>query len=934
MRFANASSERAEKQTFWNDFFAIFEVDFRQVAVFERLAKRSSTASHGWIDLLYPGNLGVEHKSEGEDLDEAMQQLLDYLPSLLKPERPWLLVACDFQTFKWDDLRSGRKGVFALGDLADHVELFWWLAGHPEPNQADEPEEAVNFRATEKMRVIHDELKENGYPEHELREWLTRILFCMFADYTGIWDNRGAFHTWVASMTRVDGSDLGSQLVHLFQILNTRPERLPKKLDEQLAQFTYINGDLFSETLSVAPCTAAARAALLEACRFNWSAISPAIFGSMFQNVMKANERRQLGAHYTTESNILKVIRPLFLDDLEERMKQADSKPKLRAYLNRLTRLTFLDPACGCGNFLVIAYREVRRLETAALRELRAREKRSTQQVINISIECRVRVDQFYGIEVEEFPAKIARTALYLMDHLCNREVSKEFGQNFARFPIPAAPHVVVGNALRMRWSDVLPAERAWYVFGNPPFLGQKNRTAEQTEDLRRVWGQLFGRWLDYVSAWFFMATMYLKEGIAIRAARPMTKLAAGDKTAKNQDIVVQEDARCALVSTNSITQGEQVARIWEPLLAEGVEIEFAHRTFKWTSEATGTAVVHCVIIGFCIGASTRQKQLWEYADPSGEPIEKKVARINPYLLPRGNVLVRTLREPLGKGIQPASYGNKPADGSFLVIKKARDLPTDDPIAMTYVREYIGTDELVGDKKRWCLWITADDLAAASKSLFVRERVAGVRKKREESTAPDTQRSADTPYKFFRTPQPTTNYLGIPRHVTEARLWFTVAHLDAAVIASDSMFTALDPDGLLFGLLSSRMYIVWLRNIGGAIKSDLRFSQLVHTTFPFPGGTVKQLAAIRTAGAGVAKARAAHPSAALSQLYDPDFMPPGLLAAHAKLDRAVESAFAPRRRLTGDLDRLEVLFDHYVERMRGAQSDLFADVDPEEEDGE
>ncbi|MDO9018053.1 MAG: class I SAM-dependent DNA methyltransferase [Deltaproteobacteria bacterium] len=886
LRFASASSEQGERQTFWNEFFAIFGLDRVQVAVFERLAQRTTTGRHGWMDLLYPGQMAVEHKSAGEDLGKAMKQLYDYLPNLRKAEHPWLLVTCDFKRFAWEDLRSRKKGQFALPDLADNLELFWWLAGHPDPNQKFDSEEDANLAATEKMRVLHVELRGNGFPEHALREWLTRILFCLFADDTGVWDNRGAFHTWVASMTREDGSDLGSQLAYLFQILNTPIADRPRKLDEQVAQFTYINGDLFFEALPVATCTAAARDALLEACRFNWTAISPAIFGSMFQNVMSATERRQLGAHYTTEGNILKTIGPLFLDDLKEALEKADSKPKLRAFLNGLTKLTFLDPACGCGNFLVIAYRELRGLETEALRRLRTREGKAAQQLIDITIECRVRVDQFYGIEIEEFPAKIARTALYLMDHLCNREVSREFGQHYARFPIPASPHIAVANALRTNWSELLPADKASYIFGNPPFLGQANRTPQQTEDLRFVWGEHYARWLDYVSGWHWKAAAYMKAG-------------------KNKP-------RSAFVSTNSITQGEQVARIWGPMLSMGVEIEAAHRTFKWRNEASGRAAVHVVIIVFSIGPSDRPKRLWEYEKADGDPVERRVAQINPYLLPRGNLLVRAWREPIGHHIPHVSYGNKPADGGFLVLTQ-KDLPNGDPIAMKYVREYIGTDELLDGKKRWCLWIEEGDLTEASRSSFIKTRVASVRKFRLASSAADTRKYADRPYRFFRVPQPTTKYLAVPSLVSENRLWFTVGHLEPSVIASNQLFTANDPDGILFGLLSSRMFIVWLRNIGGALESRLRFSQLVYTSFPFPKTETRKIEAIQKAGDGLLQARANHASTPLSVLYQPDFMPDDVSKAHKKLDVAVESAFAPRRRFTTDLERLETLFDLYAE---------------------
>lgn len=903
-RFASASSEVADRQTFWNEFFAIFSVDRVLVAVFERLAKRSTTANRGWIDLLYPGQLAVEHKSRGEDLRAAIRQLYDYLPSLSKSELPWLLIACDFQTFRWENLHSGSSGTFNLADLADNVELFWWLAGHPSPNQTDKSEQQVNFEATAKMLVLHDELRENGFGGHELREWLTRILFCLFADDTGVWDNRGAFHTWIASMTRVDGSDLGPQLAYLFQILNTPHANRPKRLDEQISQFTYINGDLFAETLPVASCTERARNALLDACTFDWSAISPAIFGSMFQNVMKPAERHQLGAHYTTEENILKVIRPLFLDDLAEELQRADSKPKLRAFLDKIAKLTFLDPACGCGNFLVIAYRELRALETAALRTLRAKEGRTKQQVIDIAIECRVRVDQFYGIEVEEFPAKIARTALYLMDHLCNRAVSKEFGQHFARFPIPATPHITIANALSLDWKTLLPDGSASYIFGNPPFLGQSSRSPQQTADLRSVWGHHFARWLDYVSAWFWLAANYMETG----------------KT------------RCAFVSTNSVTQGEQVRRIWQPMLSKGIVIDFAHRTFKWTSEAVGKAAVHCVIIGFSRGGSNRPRRLWQYEAVDGPATELRVDQINPYLLPRPNVLVERLKTPIGEGVSGANYGCKPADGGHLVIKTEAELPHADTTAMKFIRRYVGTDELIHGKSRWCVWIEGSEVHEASLSPFMRARVAAVKRFRSSSTAPDTKKAAEFPFRFFRVPQPTTRYIGIPRHVSEVRPWFTVDYLEADIIASDSIYTAVDTDGLLFGLLSSRMYITWLRNIGGAIKSDLRFSQLVHNSFPFPGGSKAQLDTIRKAGTLIINARNAHRGKSLAQLYVPGFMSPELVSAHNALDRAVEAVFSPRRRFTSDLERLEALFDAYVSRLGMASVSEAEDHEDGQED--
>ena len=598
-RWADVRSESAEKQTFWNELLAVFGIDRRQVAAFEELAQRASTGRHGWIDLLYPGQMAVEHKSAGEDLDKALGQLFDYLPSLHKAEFPWLLVVSDFRRFAWRNLDTDEAGEFPLTELPHNLDVFWWMAGHGASTFAFEDEEQANLVATEHMAKLYDDLLESGYDEHALREWLTRVLFCLFADDTDVWDRAG-FHTYVARYTHPDGHDLGPMLAQLFEVLDTPPERRARTLDEDLAAFTYINGDLFAGRLPIPSCNEAIRNALLEACRFDWGIISPAIFGSMFQNVMEPRERRQLGAHYTTEQNILRTIRPLFLDDLEAELAAANTRPKLEAFLDKLPDLRFMDPACGCGNFLVIAYRELRRLETEALRRQAVqRRRRGTRpeslgmRAMTLEFLCKVTVAQFFGIEIEEFPARIARTALYLADHIANREISAEFGELFLRFPIPAAPHIEIANALRMDWNALLPAKEASYVFGNPPFGGHITRTREQSDDLRHVWGAGYAKWLDFVTGWYRKALDY----------------------GRGQRV------RFAFVSTNSISQGEQVARLWQPLFDAGYQIDFAYQTFAWTSEARGMAHVHVVIEGFSYGAE-RTPRLFECATPQSQPEE------------------------------------------------------------------------------------------------------------------------------------------------------------------------------------------------------------------------------------------------------------------------------------------------------------------------
>jgi hypothetical protein len=603
----------------------------------------------------------------------------------------------------------------------------------------------------------------------------------------------------------------------------------------------------------------------------------------MFQNVMTPAERRHLGAHYTTEENILKTIRPLFLDELEADLDKAKSKQALNGFHDKLASLTFLDPACGCGNFLVIAYRELRRLETELLRKQAVKEGKDAWQAMGLSLLCKVTVGQFYGIEIEEFPARIARTALYLMDHKANLDVSKEFGQYFARFPIPTSPHIVIGNALRMNWEEVLPREKAHYVLGNPPFAGQKTRFADQTDDMKLVWGADFARWLDYVTCWYRVAVDYMS-GTSIRGA---------------------------FVSTNSISQGEQVARMWGPLKDRDITIEFAYRTFPWTSEAQGKAHVHVVIIGFSLGHSAKNPVLYEYQDMSGETVARVASHINAYLTEGPDVLVASRRRPVSSVLPEVNYGNKPSDGGFLVVEpEAMPEPTD--ASAPYIRPYLGSQELLHGEKRYCIWMDQPDASAMKASPFLRHRLNAVQDFREASSAADTRKMASQPWRFFRIPQPVSPYIAIPRHVSETRQWFTVSFIPPEVIASDALFTAVDPDGFVFGVLSSAMFIAWLRTVGGTLESRLRFSgPMVFNTFPLPAPTDKQRSQVILAGKNVLDIRSRHPGSSLANLYDPLAMPDDLNKAHQTLDKAIDSLFAPRKQFRSDADRLSVLFERY-----------------------
>ena len=871
-KHADDKSEAAEKQRFWIDFLSIFGVAEASEARFEFAAKRLSTGHRGYIDLLIPGEMAVEHKSAGEDLSKAMSQLFDYLDSLEPLAQPHLLIACDFQHFYWHDLNTRTQGRFTLDELSQHVELFWWLAGH-RPTDVFEDEEAANLVATDYMAKLHDAVLASGYDPHALREWLTRILFCLFADDTEVWD-RNAFKHYVFLRTRQDGSDLGSALDYLFQILNTPDDGRANTLDEDLASFTYINGDLFEARLSMPTCDEAIRSALLEACKFDWSAISPAIFGSMFQNVMTPAEQRQLGAHYTTEENILKTIRPLFLDDLEAELARikvttsARSREELDRFHDKLANLTFLDPACGCGNFLVIAYREVRRLETELLRKRAVAYKQPMDQLMDVSHVLRVTVDQFYGIEIEEFPARIARTALYLMDHKANLEVSKEFGQYFARFPIPSSPHIAIANALRIDWNDVLPASEADFIFGNPPFVGSRMETDSQREDQEGVWpGHKRRGTLDYVTNWFKRAAEY----------------------ARSFDIAI------AFVATNSISQGEQPAVLRTELWGQGMTIHFAHRPFAWSSEAKGTAAVHVVIVGFSSRPRPALLRLWVYPDQRGKGILTEVANISPYLIGGPDVVVSSRQRPLVNDVPPMLFGSMPRDDGILSNispESAEAIRRNDPIASKYLRRLMGGEEFLNGVERYCLWLLDGDPTDIASSPELQKRLAAVREWRLKSKAASTRSAASSPALFVQLAQPSSRYLAVPRVSSESREYLPTAYFDSDTIVSDLLFTIQNADLTLFGVMSSRAFTAWNRTISGRLESRVRVSQeITYNNFPWLTKHHPDSGQIEQAAKEVLESRGSFQDATLAQLYNPLAMPARLLAAHRALDVAVLNAY-------------------------------------------
>ena len=901
--WADAANEDSQGKPFWIDFFEIFGITDKRVATFEHAVKKllgDKAKVDGFVDLFWPGMLLVEQKSRGKNLDAALTQALSYFPGIAERDLPQLVIVCDFAHFRVHRLTTGETFEFALKDLHKNIKLFGFIAGYKALEI--KPQDPVNIKAAERMGRLHDALKASGYSDHPLEVLLVRLLFCLFADDTGIFQPAQSFRTFIEERTSTDGSDLGSRLAQLFQVLNTEDGERSKVLDEQVAAFPYVNGKLFSEPLPMADFTSAMREALLDACALDWSAISPAIFGSLFQSIMDDKARRNLGAHYTSEENILKLIKPLFLDELwAEFQKVKGNKNRLFEFHKKLRTLTFFDPACGCGNFLVISYRELRELELAVLRASNP----AGQKGIDVHRLIGVDVDQFYGIEIEEFPAQIAQVALWLMDHQMNLRVSEEFGLYFARIPLRTSPHIVHGNALRLDWNEVLPAERCSFVLGNPPFVGAMVMSDSQRDDMAFVFSDLKGYGvLDFVSCWYWKAARYM----------------AG------------QSLKTALVSTNSITQGEQVGLLWGPLtLRFGLHITFAHQTFRWSNEAKGVAAVHCVIIGIAHVAANYPR-LFQYDDISGKPHEVAATNINAYLVDGPNVLLKNRNVPICR-VPFMRFGSMPRDGGNLILDQSEkeEFLTEEPSAVRWMRPYTGAQEFLNGNTRWCFWLTGIPPAELRSLPHVMARVQRVKEFRLASKAESTRKFAATPSLFCQIAQPKTDYLLVPRVSSERRAFVPMGFMKSEVVGNDQVLLVPETGLFHFGVLSSTMHNAWVRFTCGRLKSDFRYSKdIVYNNFPWPDFTqsVKQnqpqapvdkaQAAIETAAQTVLDVRArfqtGDQSATLADLYDPLTMPPELLKAHQKLDAAVDKAYersGGKKSYKSDAERVAFLFELY-----------------------
>lgn len=895
-RWKEASEEIEDSQNFWIDFFKVFGIDRARFAKFESRVKVFGRRRR--IDLLWPGLLMVEQKSKGQSLDKAQSQAERYILGLSTKDKPKFILVSDFQRFRLCDLghMEDLPQEFLLPELHARVHLFDFMLGGTSQKVADEV--LVNTRAAELMGDLHDAIKASGYIETALEVFLVRAMFCMFADHTGIFDEQRMFTRYIEEHTDEDGSNVGVNLTEFFRILDIDPKDRPTTLAPLLAILPHVNGGLFKDRFAPPAFDAKMRTLLLRCCHFDWSGVSPAIFGTMFQSVTDPKERRNLGAHYTSEANILKVIGPLFLDDLKiEVTACGNNKRALNDLLVKISRLKFLDPACGCGNFLAIAYRELRRVDTEIRVRLKnltiGREQKAFAQSMREAMKGAIDVDNFYGIEIEEFPCKVAEAALWLMDHKSNREYSEKIGDPYLRLPLLKTAVIVRGNALRLDWDDIIPRSQANYVLGNPPFVGQTYRTNDQNEDMALVFERVpnknrrYGS-LDYVSAWYVKAAQYIQGS----------------------------EVRVAFVSTKSITQGEQVGPLWSALLnTYHVKIQFAHQTFKWTNEASGKAAVHCIIIGFGLSEAPKPA-IFEYETVESGPLRFEVRHINPYLVDAPDILLFGRTNPLCDWAPEARGGNKPTDGGNYLFTEAEKVAfvAREPRAAKYMRPWIGSEEFINGFQRYCLWLGDANPAELRRMPEVMKRVEAVRRFRLQSTSASTRKTADTATRFYFENIPSSTFIVIPETSSERRTYIPIGFLSPDHLPSNLVQVIPNATLYHFGVLTSSAHMAWVRRVCGRMKSDYRYSiGIVYNNFPWPKDpTPARVRIVERCAQEVldVRKRLLVPGTSLADLYDPLAMPTELARTHQKLDLAVDRCYRPKP-FNSEMSRVRFLFGLY-----------------------
>lgn len=836
----------------------------------------------------------------GMDVNAAVKTLVK--DAAITKHKVRFIFATDFQRVVAYDRHVDDWADFDFSDLVENYEFFLPLTGLYEKPLAYTSHPA-DVKACEKMGKLYDIIRAtNHYDDehlHDLNVFLTRLLFCFFAEDTGIFPIRGQMTKAIESLTKTDGSDMHNFFERLFWILDMEPGRFARKQETPtLAAFPYVNGGLFRDKIRIPTFNARARNILLECGRLEWNLISPVIFGAMFQAVMKPEERHALGAHFTSERNILKVIEPLFLDDLKAELQAIletisetqkkltkDQTDKLYDFQGKLASLTFLDPACGSGNFLIVSFREIKRLEFEAVKALHRFDSPDRSLLDDWKLDAsKVSINQFYGIEIEEFPVEVARVSMWLMEHVMNVEFGTFFGATIPTIPLKDAAHIVCADALEVDWTTVVPVEKLSYIMGNPPFLGASLMTAEQKRAVANIFGPIkLVNSLDYVAAWYKKAA----------------------------EIVNARDIEVAFVSTNSITQGEQVGPLGSALYGyPGFHINFAYRTFKWENEAKSNAAVHCVIIGFSISEKSRQEKYIYFSDGT----RRTVSNINWYLIEGPDLLVMSASKPISAECI-MTLGNKPSDDGNLILtpEEKESLIEKYPETKDIIRRFMNAKDFLNSNDcRYCLWMTEDDAENFQNNPEITRRLDAVRRFREKSSAAPTRELARKPYKFFYCSHPENGtYLLIPSTSSERREYIPIGFENSETVSSNANSIVVGATLYHFGIVTSKMHMAWARTICGRLKSDYRYSgSVVYNTFPWPDVKDTQRATIEVLAQKVLDARDFYPELTLADLYDPDKMPPELKEAHEHLDRAVDQLYRPRP-FENDEERLHMLFERY-----------------------
>ena len=841
----------------------------------------------------------IEHKSLGKSLDKKLrnsgeieltpfEQAERYNGRLTFDERARWIVTSNFAEIWIYDMneKQPEPRKIALDELPTKYSLLSFLIKKDVKRISHEME--ISIKAGDIVGLIYDaflaqyrigdiKTDEVGEQEQRRQEKLkslnalcVRLVFCLYAEDAGIFGRRDMFHDY---LEKYEVRDCRRAIIELFKVLDTPISERDEYLEEDLAQFPYVNGGLFAdESIEIPPFTDEIKGLLLTKASedFDWRDISPTIFGAVFESTLNPETRRSGGMHYTSIENIHKVIDPLFMDDLKQEFEEIKEikvrktrDAKLDEFQNKLASLVFLDPACGSGNFLTETYLSLRRLENEVIRE-----KLSGQMtMVQVNDPIRVSIQQFYGIEINDFAVTVGKTALWIAEsQMLDETKSIVFGFNDDFLPLKTYVNITEANALRIDWNDVVPAEKLNYIMGNPPFVGYSLQSRQQKEDILSVYVDEKGKpyktagKIDYVAGWYFKASQFM-QGTNIRAA---------------------------LVSTNSITQGEQVASVWKPLYDRfGIHIDFAHRTFRWDSEASIKAHVHCVIIGFSKYTNAEERVI--YIDDE----KQYVQNINAYLIGAPNIFVENRNKPLNN-VPDMVYGNKPTDGGFLFMTaEEKDAVLKcEPNIEKYIRRIYGAAEYINNKERYCIWLVGASPADIRKSKFLTERVEEVRKFRLNSTKKATNESANTPTLFQEIRQPDTEYIIIPRHSSENRRYIPFGFATPAIIVNDAVQIIPNAGFYHFGVLMSNVHMAWVRVVCGRLKSDYRYSKdIVYNNFPWPTPTDEQKSKIEETAQAILDARALYPDSSLADLYNPLTMPAELRKAHAANDRAVMAAY-------------------------------------------